>query len=526
MATKSIITRIQNKVDSYSAWKDSTGKLLNGEIAIVRVPTGETYTNPVTGKTEPVVELLMKVGDGKNQFAALPWLSAKASDVYNWAKSQTVEEVNVKVVISVADNGDITYDTKNIGEWFKSFREGIAQNASDIAGLSSGKLDDISVNVTGDTGVVKSVTKGAKGVVEVSKSLVGTNDIDNSAVTETKIATDAVTTGKIKNGAVTNAKLGDDISSDKINIDGGNLTAKISGMETSIGNLRDGIAGGVHFRGIVENEPGESTVQVNGYDVTAGTVVIYSGKEYICVKVESAEVEGEITKKATWEQLGDVTRIGNVEQRATNLENAIAALNYDDKSRTDNDHKFARVVTQENGLIEVDYVQPDATDIKYGESSSVAAALGAHQTEVDKLSDITGTGVKVGATIDSKISAARTLMVHTTEGSGDFVTNVTQANGIVTVTKGNLPVASTSTAGIVKLSDTISGDVVANDSTTAATTKAVKNVQTNAADALTRVGNVETNYVKFVAEGTSGKLVVGKDGADVIIFDCGGAADL
>ena len=87
MATKSIITRIKNKVDSINMWQGTTG-LLNGEIAIVRVPTGETYINPVTGKSEPVVELLMKVGaeDSNKQpipFDNLPWLSAKASDVYS-----------------------------------------------------------------------------------------------------------------------------------------------------------------------------------------------------------------------------------------------------------------------------------------------------------------------------------------------------------------------------------------------------------------------------------------------------------
>ena len=72
MATKTIITRIKNKVDTLAKWQDYTGTLLDGEIAVVRVPTGTSYTNPVTGKSEPVVELLMKVGDGSTPFADLP----------------------------------------------------------------------------------------------------------------------------------------------------------------------------------------------------------------------------------------------------------------------------------------------------------------------------------------------------------------------------------------------------------------------------------------------------------------------
>lgn len=95
--SKTIITRIKNKVDSLSVWQnsvvnnvESSTRLLNGEIALVRVPTGASQINPVTGKTEPVIELLMKVGDGTSTFDQLPWLSAKAADVYDWAKASTV----------------------------------------------------------------------------------------------------------------------------------------------------------------------------------------------------------------------------------------------------------------------------------------------------------------------------------------------------------------------------------------------------------------------------------------------------
>ena len=95
--SKTIITRIKNKVDNLSVWQnsvvnnvESSTRLLNGEIALVRVPTGASQINPVTGKTEPVIELLMKVGDGTSTFDQLPWLSAKAADVYDWAKASTV----------------------------------------------------------------------------------------------------------------------------------------------------------------------------------------------------------------------------------------------------------------------------------------------------------------------------------------------------------------------------------------------------------------------------------------------------
>lgn len=95
--SKEIKTRIKNKVDYLANWANSTVELLDGEIAIVRVPTGETHTNPVTGKAEPVTALLMKIGDGSSSFADLPWLSAKAADVYTWAKNEKAVDIPVAV---------------------------------------------------------------------------------------------------------------------------------------------------------------------------------------------------------------------------------------------------------------------------------------------------------------------------------------------------------------------------------------------------------------------------------------------
>lgn len=92
-----IKTRIKNKVDYLAKWSNSAVELLDGEIAIVRVPTGETHTNPVTGKSEPVTALLMKIGDGSSSFADLPWLSAKAADVYTWAKNEKAVDIPVTV---------------------------------------------------------------------------------------------------------------------------------------------------------------------------------------------------------------------------------------------------------------------------------------------------------------------------------------------------------------------------------------------------------------------------------------------
>ena len=84
---KTLQTRIALKYDSYTAWTSAPGKdlvLLKGEIGICEIPSNNT-----TATTAPTT--LFKVGDGVNTFENLRWASALAADVYDWAKSETVE---------------------------------------------------------------------------------------------------------------------------------------------------------------------------------------------------------------------------------------------------------------------------------------------------------------------------------------------------------------------------------------------------------------------------------------------------
>lgn len=87
MATEKILnTRIQLKYDTLTNWETKNTELKQGELAIVKI---ETAT--VGSTLQPV---MFKVGPGK--FNDLDWASAKAADVYGWAK---------KAGITVEDNG-------------------------------------------------------------------------------------------------------------------------------------------------------------------------------------------------------------------------------------------------------------------------------------------------------------------------------------------------------------------------------------------------------------------------------------
>ena len=84
--TRQFNTRLLLKYDSYENWAKATNvELLAGEIAIAYLgPTVDSTVEPNNG-THPV---LFKVGPGK--FNNLPWASALAADVYDWAKAESV----------------------------------------------------------------------------------------------------------------------------------------------------------------------------------------------------------------------------------------------------------------------------------------------------------------------------------------------------------------------------------------------------------------------------------------------------
>ena len=279
MATKSINTRIKNRVDTLSAWLGDGVELLSGELAVVRVPTGDTYTNPVTGATEPVTELLMKVGDGSRSFEELPWLSAKASDVYNWAKVADPGTVSIKYNDGTSAKPSWKYYTLS---------DFITYVVSVIKTVDSILADKMKKSVTGSTtgaGVLKAASVGTDGGLVVTKNTVVADDIASNAVTsvkiasnavtETKIKDGAVTTDKIANGAVTDAKVGSDISATKIVYSGSGDTtvtvaAKIQDLDSAVTNIKAGFS-------IDPTSAGTGVVQGITYNSSTGKFSISYG---------------------------------------------------------------------------------------------------------------------------------------------------------------------------------------------------------------------------------------------------------
>ena len=96
MATTNLNTRISLKYDSFANWTANNPVLLKGEVAIVVVPA-ETGAVP----QEPAV--LMKIGDGVLPFNELPFASAKAADIYSWAKASTKPTYSANEITGLSD---------------------------------------------------------------------------------------------------------------------------------------------------------------------------------------------------------------------------------------------------------------------------------------------------------------------------------------------------------------------------------------------------------------------------------------
>jgi hypothetical protein len=139
MAIKELKTRIALKYDSYSAWTTAPGKdvvLLAGELGICHISDTNTDTHVV-----PTV--LFKVGDGTSTFEALPWASAKAADVYNWAKSETVVLDGTTIKFKTGDKVNHTIDLSSFATdaEVETIRSGLDSRITALEGKFTGDND-------------------------------------------------------------------------------------------------------------------------------------------------------------------------------------------------------------------------------------------------------------------------------------------------------------------------------------------------------------------------------------------------
>lgn len=157
MAEKILNTRIQLKYDTLANWNASTFLLKRGELAIVEVPTAEGTTLP------PV---MFKVGAGDKKFSELDWASAKAADVYGWAKKSEAEfKAYIAEYVKTVDLSNY-YTKAEIDALLKAITDAASALAGRVTTLE-GKYDidkKLSVIVSEIEGKINAVDTGVMSV--------------------------------------------------------------------------------------------------------------------------------------------------------------------------------------------------------------------------------------------------------------------------------------------------------------------------------------------------------------------------
>lgn len=208
MATvvKNLNTRIALKYDSYENWQSHNPILLKGEIAIAELPVdgnkpgaGEPNAAGSTPAIQNAPNILIKVGDGTNHYNDLKFVSALAADVYSWAKaatkptysaseitgldnyiSQTIQDTNTQYRIVAVDDAAYSYklQKKDIGEADYTDVAGSVISLTDV----DARLDVLEAAI-GENGAVQNKINAAIGALNYNDAAVA-----NQFVTEVKEA--------------------------------------------------------------------------------------------------------------------------------------------------------------------------------------------------------------------------------------------------------------------------------------------------------------------------------------------------
>jgi hypothetical protein len=573
---KTINTRIKNRFDTLANWQKSGIELLPGEIALVSVTTQQI--DATTGNVVDVPAVLLKVGEsdgngGSKAFSSLPWLSAKAADVYGWAKKASAEEVPVTIMV-----GD-TSTAGTLGGWIKSINDAAATNAQNISAVSekvdvekvstaissavSGAVTGLTSTTSGSGTFVKSVVQ-ADGKVAVTYGTIDKSELPELSTSDIKAGDKtlaaklsdmdqliAANTSKLTGhtDAAINTLIDNKINELDVSDSGtGYVTAvtqtdgKISVTKSSLptadannaGIVKLGATGGAATFDAVSELSGK--VNKNAEDIGSLKTTIAGGVHFIGTTTTEL-VDGSTTNPISvnsenhaptagdvvlygekefiwdgtkWKELGDLSRVGAIET-------AIAAMDHETSAAA---NTFLTSITQVDGKItSVGTARPTAADIQRG-SSDVGTDLNKVEQDVSDLKSKVDVD-KVSTAISTAVSNAVNGLDHEVSGSGAFVKSVTQTDGKVTVTyaditEANLPDISTSKVKVDASTD-LAAKLSAMDQSIATNTSKLAGHTDEAINTLidTKINTLDAtvngsgDYVTNV-EQTDGKVTVTK----------------
>lgn len=180
--TNEIQTRISLKYDSFATWQSKNPKLLKGEVAIATVEKNTT----TTPQMQNLPNVVIKVGDGINVYNELPFVSALAADVYEWAKAANKPSYSIGEISNALEYRLVAIDAAKhqyalqarkvdgTGDWANvsgsNFDIDLSQLVSDVAdhksriGVIEGDLN------TAETGLKARMTAAEQAISDITKA--------------------------------------------------------------------------------------------------------------------------------------------------------------------------------------------------------------------------------------------------------------------------------------------------------------------------------------------------------------------
>lgn len=222
MAEKTLNTRILLKYDTYANWTTNNPVLRAGEVAIATIATGNTQE--VNSVTAP--QVLIKVGDDTSAYNALPFVSAKAADVYGWAKAEKKPTYTASEIGGLSDfiageieDTDTQYQIVKVDDYnYKLQSKTLGGSWADVSNgaIVIPKYDDTEV----------------KADIEALEGLVGTTAV------ATQIA-NAISALNLANtyAPLSHTHTGDDISVESILVSATNLQDYITEIDKLVDNV-------------------------------------------------------------------------------------------------------------------------------------------------------------------------------------------------------------------------------------------------------------------------------------------------
>ena len=139
MANRTLNTRIKLRYASYAEWQASTIKLLPGEVAVCYIDAN----NKEIKNTAPTV--LFKVGDGEHAFKDLQWASARAADVYDWAKAENRPEYS-KADVGLANVRNVEqYSKDEVDDLISGIRSDLQVDTNTTYEFDLSKTNEITI---------------------------------------------------------------------------------------------------------------------------------------------------------------------------------------------------------------------------------------------------------------------------------------------------------------------------------------------------------------------------------------------